>query len=119
MEFVELGALIEEIETLWIPMPDGSRRAARAWLPDGARAAPVPAILEYIPYRKRDLMRHRDEPIHRYFALNGYASLRVDRRTFPAHHHWCGGHGLRAVRDLRQPSGDQVRDVHVDGPQRR
>ena len=71
---------IEEIENLWIPMPDGCRLAARAWLPDGARAAPVPAILEYIPYRKRDLMRHRDEPIHRYFALNGYASLRVDIR---------------------------------------
>ena len=26
---------------------------------------PVPAILEYIPYRKRDLMRARDEPMHR------------------------------------------------------
>src|SRR5690606_21767704 len=39
-----------------------------------------PAILEYIPYRKRDLMRARDEPIHRYFAAHGYASVRVDVR---------------------------------------
>lgn len=71
---------IEEIENLWIPLADGCRLAARVWLPLGARRAPVPAVLEYIPYRKRDFMRARDEPIHRYFALKGYASLRVDIR---------------------------------------
>jgi len=71
---------IEEIENLWIPLADGCRLAARVWLPLGARTAPVPAVLEYIPYRKRDFMRARDEPIHRYFALKGYASLRVDIR---------------------------------------
>src|SRR5690554_3392031 len=57
---------IEEIENVWIVMSDGCRIAARIWLPRGARTAPVPAILEYIPYRKRDFMRARDEPIHRY-----------------------------------------------------
>jgi len=71
---------IEEIENVWIPMADGSRLAARVWLPHDARREPVPAILEYIPYRKRDLMRARDEPIHRYFAMHGYASVRVDLR---------------------------------------
>ena len=42
------------IENLWIPMSDGCRLAARIILPEDAEANPVPAILEYIPYRKRD-----------------------------------------------------------------
>lgn len=71
---------IEEIENLWIELSDGCRLAARVWLPDGAREHPVPAILEYLPYRKRDLTRARDEPMHRYFAQQGYASVRVDIR---------------------------------------
>ena len=61
-------------------MSDGCRIAARIWLPAGAEPTPVPAILEYIPYRKRDFMRARDEPIHRYFAQAGYAAVRVDLR---------------------------------------
>jgi len=71
---------IEEIEHVWIEMPDGCRLSARLWLPRTAREKPVPAILEYIPYRKRDFMRSRDEPIHRYFAAHGYAAVRVDLR---------------------------------------
>ncbi len=71
---------IEEIENLWIPMPDGARLAARVWKPWDSGNNPVPAILEFIPYRKRDFMRARDEPMHRYFALHGYASIRVDLR---------------------------------------
>jgi putative CocE/NonD family hydrolase len=50
------------------------------WKPKSAEANPVPAILEFIPYRKRDFMRLRDEPMHRYFALHGYVSVRVDVR---------------------------------------
>jgi putative CocE/NonD family hydrolase len=71
---------IEEIENLWIPMPDGARLAARVWKPKDAGRRPVPAILEFIPYRKRDFMRSRDEPMHRYFAMRGYVSVRVDLR---------------------------------------
>lgn len=71
---------IEEIEHIWIPVGDGIRLAARLWLPQSAATTPVPAILEYIPYRKRDFMRTRDEPIHRYYALHGFASVRVDVR---------------------------------------
>lgn len=71
---------IEEIENVWIPLDDGCRLAARIWLPKAARQEPVAAILEYIPYRKRDFMRSRDEPIHRYFAVKGFASVRVDLR---------------------------------------
>src|SRR5262245_38520257 len=61
-------------------MSDGCRLAARLWMPHDALEHPVPAILEYIPYRKRDGTRRRDEPMHGYFARNGYASIRVDMR---------------------------------------
>jgi uncharacterized protein len=67
-------------ENLWIPLPDGVRLAARLWRPQGADAHPVPAILEYIPYRKRDSTRARDDVMHHYFAGHGYACLRVDLR---------------------------------------
>jgi uncharacterized protein len=71
---------VREIENIWIPLSDGCRLAARIWLPDDAERAPVPAILEYLPYRKRDFMRARDEPMHHYFAGHGYADVRVDIR---------------------------------------
>ncbi|ABM62267.1 CocE/NonD family hydrolase [Halorhodospira halophila] len=71
---------IRVIENLWIPMRDGIRLAARVWLPEGAEQTPVPAILEYMPYRKRDFTRLRDEPLHHYFAGHGYASIRLDLR---------------------------------------
>jgi hypothetical protein len=45
---------IEEWTHFFIPLADGTRLAARAWLPTNAAEQPVPAILEYIPYRKRD-----------------------------------------------------------------
>jgi uncharacterized protein len=67
-------------EHLWITMSDGCRLGARLWLPDTAGQHPVPAILEYIPYRKRDGTRARDEPMHGYYALHGYAAVRVDMR---------------------------------------
>ncbi|MBV9431083.1 MAG: acetylxylan esterase, partial [Hyphomicrobiales bacterium] len=67
-------------ENLFIPLPDGVKLAARLWLPADAQAKPVPAILEYIPYRKRDGTRTRDEPMHGWFADHGYAALRVDMR---------------------------------------
>jgi uncharacterized protein len=71
---------VHVIENCWIPMPDGCRLAARIWLPVDAETTPVPAILEYIPYRKRDFTRARDEPMHHYFAGHGYAAVRVDLR---------------------------------------
>ena len=71
---------VEEWEHIWIPMPDGVRLSARVWLPETAPSAPVPAILEYIPYRKRDGTRVRDECRHRYWAGHGYAAIRLDIR---------------------------------------
>lgn len=73
---------IEDIETVWIPMPDGARLAARLWLPANAHEEPVPCILEYIPYRRRDHMRLRDEGMHPYFAQAGYAAIRGDMCSF-------------------------------------
>jgi putative CocE/NonD family hydrolase len=67
-------------EHIWITMSDGCRLAARLWLPADASQNPVPAILEYIPYRKRDGTRGRDEPMHGYYAQHGYAAVRVDMR---------------------------------------
>lgn len=69
-----------EIENTWIPLADGTRLAARIWLPVDAKAQPVPAILEYLPYRKRDGTAIRDELTHPYFAGHGYACVRVDMR---------------------------------------
>ena len=54
-------ARVTVTEHLWIPMPDGVRLAARLWLPEDAAQAPVPALLEYIPYRKADMVRARDD----------------------------------------------------------
>jgi hypothetical protein len=72
--------MIRDLENVWIPMADGCRLAARIWMPEGAQAAPVPAILEYLPYRKRDFTRRRDETMHPWFAAHGYAGVRVDMR---------------------------------------
>ena len=67
-------------EHVWITLSDGCRLGARLWLPDTAPRVRVPAILEYIPYRKRDGTRARDDPMHGYFAEHGYAAVRVDMR---------------------------------------
>ena len=71
---------IREIEHVWIPMSDGTRLSARIWLPVDAEVNPVPAILEYLPYRKNDFTALRDSIRHPYFAGHGYASIRVDMR---------------------------------------
>ena len=71
---------IEVVENVFIPTRDGQRVAARLWLPVDAEEHPVPAVLEYIPYRKRDSTRGRDAHNHPYIAGHGYASVRVDLR---------------------------------------
>jgi uncharacterized protein len=76
----EFAHRVRVIQHEWIPMPDGCRLAARIWLPEEAELTPVPAILEYVPYRKNDGLALRDAPIHHYFAGHGYASVRVDLR---------------------------------------
>jgi putative CocE/NonD family hydrolase len=63
-----------------IPMPDGVRLAARIWRPENAERMPVPAILEFLPYRRRDGTTERDALTHSYFVGHGYACARVDMR---------------------------------------
>ena len=76
----DLPREIREIENVWIPLPDGERMAARVFLPDDAETDPVPAIIEYNPYRKRDLTAINNEPIHGYLAGHGYAGVRLEIR---------------------------------------
>ncbi len=61
-----------------IALPDGTRLSARVWMPQGK--GPLPAILEYLPYRKSDGTAARDHGMHLHFARAGYVCLRVDRR---------------------------------------
>lgn len=68
------------IENTWITLSDGCRLAARIWLPDSATSTPVPAVLEYLPYRKRDGTAVRDELTYPYYAGHGIAGVRVDMR---------------------------------------
>jgi putative CocE/NonD family hydrolase len=75
-----MSKAIDVTETIWIHLPDGTRLAARLWLPHGAAETPVPALVEYIPYRRRDRTRLRDESLHPGLAARGYASLRIDMR---------------------------------------
>lgn len=63
-----------------VPLSDGVTLSARIWRPAGSDSDPVPAIVEYIPYRKRDGTAVRDAMNHPYFAGHGYACLRVDMR---------------------------------------
>lgn len=67
-------------EAVWIPMSDGARLAARLWRPLSSDGEPVPAVLESIPYRQRDLTAPRDSIHHPYLAGHGYACLRLDLR---------------------------------------
>ena len=68
---------VEVIENIFIPMADGVLLAARVWRPVGITA---PVVLEYLPYRKRDGTRARDQGLHRYLAARGYACVRLDIR---------------------------------------
>ncbi len=49
-------------------------------MPEGASADPVPAVLEFLPYRKRDGTSPRDESTYPVFAGAGIAGVRVDIR---------------------------------------
>ena len=71
---------VKETPNLFIPLRDGTKLAARLWMPTDAAKNPVPVILEYLPYRKRDGTVVRDALTHPYLAGHGYACVRVDMR---------------------------------------
>ncbi|KQV21693.1 MULTISPECIES: CocE/NonD family hydrolase [unclassified Kitasatospora] len=65
-------------EDLRIPLADGTELYARIWRP--VTDQPVPALLEYLPYRLTDWTAPRDAQRHPWYAGHGYASVRVDVR---------------------------------------
>jgi uncharacterized protein len=68
------------IENTWIPLQDGARLGVRLWIPEGAEQRPVPVVWEYLPYRKRDGVRSRDDATALNLAPYGIAFARVDVR---------------------------------------
>ena len=76
----EFPRKVVEFPDMGIVMPDGCRLSARVWMPEDAGDDPVPAILEHLPYRKRDGTTARDCLTHPYLAGHGYACIRVDMR---------------------------------------
>lgn len=73
-------ARVRVLDPVWISMRDGTRLAARVWLPESAAHSAAPAVLEYLPYRRRDSTLMRDELTHAWLAQNGYVGVRVDIR---------------------------------------
>jgi uncharacterized protein len=71
---------IREIETAWVTMRDGVKLALRIILPEDADAHPVPAVMTYQPYRRRDVCRTWDEHTYYYLASHGYAGICPDIR---------------------------------------
>ena len=74
-----LRTIVEDPD-MGITLSDGCRLSARVWRPKDAEDTPVPVILEYLPYRKRDGTCARDALTHPWFAERGYACVRVDMR---------------------------------------
>jgi hypothetical protein len=71
---------VKVLEHVLVPLSDGIQLAAKIWLPESAEREPVPAVLEFIPYRKRDFEAVNDSITHGYLAGHGYAGVRVDLR---------------------------------------
>ena len=61
-------------------MSDDISLSSKIWLPVAANDIPVPAILEIIPYRKRDAYALHDHYNHSWLATRGYACIRPDMR---------------------------------------
>ncbi|MGJ8625049.1 MAG: CocE/NonD family hydrolase, partial [Yoonia sp.] len=54
--------------------------SAKVWLLVSAKDVPLPAVLEMLPYRKRDSTAARDATTHAQLSQHGYVCLRVDLR---------------------------------------
>lgn len=71
---------IAVFDDMRIPVRDGITLSGRVWMPSQAAQTPLPAILEILPYRKRDGTAARDATTHAVFCRHGYVCLRVDLR---------------------------------------
>jgi len=80
LPFRRMNKPIKEIHHDLIPLKAGIHLAYRAWMPVDAEQRPVPAILEFLPYRKNDGTIVRDEITMPATAEQGYACIRVDIR---------------------------------------
>ena len=97
---------IIEFPDLKITMRDGCILSARVWMPKNANSQPVPAIMEHLPYRKRDGTAPRDSLNHTWFAKNGYACVRTDMRGNG------DSRGLMADEYLQQELDDAVDTIN-------
>ena len=66
-----------EERRVWIPAADGTRLAARLWLPDDR---PAPVVLEALPYRMDDLTASYASEYARLCSEGGLAVCRLDLR---------------------------------------
>ncbi|HEX4507536.1 MAG TPA: CocE/NonD family hydrolase, partial [Alphaproteobacteria bacterium] len=71
---------VERRDAVEIALSDGTRILATLWLPVDAETAPVPAVVEMVPYRRRDGTVFRDWPMQPYVAGHGFAYCRIDLR---------------------------------------
>jgi uncharacterized protein len=89
-----------------IPMRDGVTLAATLYMPGDLRPGErVPALLEYLPYRKDDDTAPDDYGKHAYFARHGYVGARVDIRGFG---NSGGAPTTREYSAQEQEDGEQV-----------
>ena len=90
---------VENIEHCLFTLPDGEKLAMRIWAPreflpeqqseqgrvvvtegEPGDEDKLPAVLEYLPYRKADWTAERDHQRHPWLASHGYVVMRVDIR---------------------------------------
>ena len=95
---------VREDEHAWVPMRDGVRLSARIWRPTWSDDQPVPAILEYIPYRKRDLCDGSAGMIGK--SWGGFNGLQIAARQPPQ---------LKAVVAVAFSDDRYADDVHYMG----
>ena len=66
------------IKNVLVPMRDGVNLAADLYVPDPDPGEPLPVVMEYIPYRKDEVVP--GTRFYDYFPRNGYIVARVDIR---------------------------------------
>ena len=76
----EFPRRVDVREQVWIPLADGTRLAARIWLPDDARPTPCRPSSSTSPTASTTARRAATTSRWRWFAGHGYAGVRVDLR---------------------------------------
>ncbi|WP_281291495.1 CocE/NonD family hydrolase [Reyranella soli] len=79
-----------------MPLKGGTKLDVRIWFPVDTDVRPVPAVVEYLPYRKRPRMHERDARTYPYLAGSGYVRVPVD---------------IRGRSDSERTAGRQIREA--------